>query len=317
MEKSNTCHSISASSNHSSDTSTPSSSPSASTDGHYDISEQCIGISIIDQGSLIDLTTSSIFRAYIHTGWLSSDSSPVSQVTPGYEYELDDISGSSPPPSSSPIACQEHLSYEDENEETTSYSSSGSCRYSPGSTAHAEAESASISNCIGTKRRLPSDTKESSPFVRIISQASSARFQLEKRSMVESSISLLTGPAHHGKTCSERRSRSYHTMEHPSSRLRIDKTLSIATSLSRSQSTVGDLSERHFNNRGTPPLEDLGEYAEQEPPTKKARIGRDRPDLPKLRTHFLAKEPASLRRAQSLVSQTSTDRDDEDVVKVR
>jgi hypothetical protein len=305
---------MSASSSHSSNTSTPSSTPS---DGHHDISEQCTGISVIDQGSLIDLTTSSIFRAYIHTGCLSSDFSPVSQVTPGYEYELDDISGSSPPPSSSPIAYQEYLSYEDENEEMNSHSSSGSCRYSPGSTVHAEAESANISDCLGAKRRLPSDTRESTPFVRIISRASSARFQLEKRSMVESSVSLLTGPAHHGKTCSERRSKSYHTMEHPSSRLRIDKTLSITTSLSRPQSAVGDSSERHFNNRGTPPLEDLGEYAEQEPPTKKARIGRDRPDLPKLRTHFLAKEPASLRRAQSLVSQTSTDRDDEDVVKVR
>lgn len=317
MEKSNTCHSMSASSSYSSNSSTPSSSPSASADGHHDISEPCTGISLIDQGSLIDLTTSSIFRAYIHTGYLSSDFSPVSQVTPGYEYELDDISGSPPPPSSSPIAYQEHFSYEDENEETTSHSSSGSCRYSLGSIAYAEAESANVSDCPGTKRRLPSDTKENTPFVRIISQASSARFQLEKRSMVESSVSLLTGPAHHGRMCSERRSNSYHTMAHPSSPLRTNKTLSTAKSLSRPQSTVGDSSERRSNNRGTPPLEDLGEYAEQEPPTKKARIGHDRPDLPKLRTHFLAKEPASLRRAQSLLSQTSTDRDDEDVVKVR
>jgi hypothetical protein len=234
-------------------------------------------------------------------------------VTPGYEYELDDIPGSPPPPSSSPIAYQEHLSYEDENEETTSHYSSGSCRYSPSSTAHAEAESANISDCLGTKRRLFSDTQENTPFVRITSQAP-ARFQLEKRSMVESSVPSLTGLAHHGRMCSERHSNSHHTMAHPSSQLRTNKTLSAEKSLSRPQSTIGDPSERRSNNRGTPPLENLGEYSEQEPRKKKARIGRDRPEI---RTHFLAKEPASLRRAQSLVSQTSTDRDDEDVVKVR
>ncbi|KAG2125284.1 hypothetical protein BD769DRAFT_1465686, partial [Suillus cothurnatus] len=36
------------------------------------------------------------------------------------------------------------LSYEDENEEMTSHSSSGSCRYFLGSTTHTEAESANI-----------------------------------------------------------------------------------------------------------------------------------------------------------------------------
>ncbi|KAG1868381.1 hypothetical protein DFJ58DRAFT_678805 [Suillus subalutaceus] len=245
MEKSNTCHSMSASSSHSSNTSTPSSSLSAGIEGHHDKSEPRIGISLVDQGNFIDLTTSSNLRAYIHTGYLSSDFSPVSLVTPGYEYELDDISGS-PPPSSSPI--QEPLSYEDENEETTSHSSSGSCIYPPGSIAHAGAESAHILDC-----------------------------------------------------------------------LRTNQTLSTEKSLSRSQSIVGNSSEGRFHNYGTLPLEDLGENVEEEPPTKRARTGylaSDRPDLLKIRTHFLAKEPASLRRAQSLVSQTSTDRDDEGVVKL-
>ncbi|KAG2032937.1 hypothetical protein BDR03DRAFT_729484 [Suillus americanus] len=254
---------------------------------------------------------------------MSSDVSPVPPVTPGYEYELDDISGSPPPPSSSPIAYQELLSYEDENEETAYHSSSGSCGYPPDSTqaACAEAESANSSDCLKTKHQLLSNSKENTPFVQFTSQAPrAARLQLEKRSMVESSVPLLTGLAHHGRMCSERRSNSNRTIAHPSSRLRTNKILSTEKSLSRPQSTVSDSSEGCFDNQGTSPLEDLGECAEQEPPTKKARIGRlasDRPDLPKIRTRFLAKEPASLRRAQSLVSQTSTDRDDEDVVKVR
>ncbi|KAG2128396.1 hypothetical protein BD769DRAFT_699075 [Suillus cothurnatus] len=119
--------------------------------------------------------------------------------------------------------------------------------------------------------------------------------------------------------CSERRSNSYHTMAHRSSRLRTNKTWSPAKSLSRPQLPVSDSSEGCLKNRGIPSLEDPGEYVEQEPPTKKARIGHlanGRPDVPKIRTRFLAKEPASLRRAQSLVSQTSTDRDVEDVVKL-
>ncbi|KAG1769955.1 hypothetical protein EV702DRAFT_1281971 [Suillus placidus] len=320
MEKTNICHSMSASSSYSSNTSTPSSSPSAGTKGHHDISESCIGISLVDQGSLTELTTSSDLRACIHTGYLSSAFSPVSPVTPSYEHELDDISGSPPPPpSSSPIAYQEPLPYEDEDEETTSHSSSGSCRYLPGSTAHAEAESANISDCLKTKRRLLSNTQENTSFVQFTSQALSDRLQLEKKSIVESSVPLLTGLARHGRRYSEQHSNSYHTIPHASNRLRTNKTLSTAKSLSRPQSTVGDSSEGRFNNRGTLPLDDLIEHAEQEPPTKKAKTGRlasDRSDLPKIRTRFLAKEPASLRRAQSLVSQTSTDRDDEDVVKL-
>jgi hypothetical protein len=109
-------------------------------------------------------------------------------------------------------------------------------------------------------------------------------------------------------------------MAHRSCRLRTNKTSSPAKSLSRPQLPVSDSSEGCLKNRGIPPLEDPGEYAEREPPTKKARIGHlvnGRSDVPKIRTRFLAKEPASLRRAQSLVSQTSTDRDVEDVVKVR
>ncbi|KAG2048537.1 hypothetical protein BDR06DRAFT_771176 [Suillus hirtellus] len=320
MEKSNICHSISTSSSHSRNTSTPSSSPSVSTEVYHDISRPRIGISLVGQGSLTELITSSNLCAYIHTGYLSSDLSPVSSVTPGYEHELDDISASPPPPSSSPIDYPEVLPHEDKNEETTYHSPSGSCRYPPGSPAHAEAESANITDSSRTKRRLLGNTPEHMPFVQFTSEAPSARFQLEKKSMVKPSIPLLTGLARHGRMCSERRSNSYHTMVHPSSRLRTNKTLSIAKSLPGPQSIVGDSCEGHFNNRRTLPLEDLGEYAEQEPPTKKIRICRlasDRPDLPKIRTHFLAKEPASLRRAQSLVSQTSTDRDDEDVVKVR
>ncbi|KAG2346280.1 hypothetical protein BDR05DRAFT_74269 [Suillus weaverae] len=320
MEKSNICHSMSASSSYSSNASTPSSSPSAGTKGHHDISEPCIGISLVDQGSLTELTTSSNLRAYIHTGHLSSDFSLVSPVTPGYERELDDISASPPPPSSSPIAYQESLPCEDESEETTSHSSSGSCRYLPGSTAHAEAESANILDCLKTKRQLLSNTQENLPFVQFTSQALSDGLQLEKRFIVESSVPLLTGLARHGRRYSERRSNSYHTMPHALNRLRTNKTLGTAKSLSRPQSTVGDSSEGRFNSCGTLPLDDLVEYVEQEPPTKKAKTGRlasDRSDLINIRTRFLAKEPASLRRAQSLVSQTSTDRDDEDVVKVR
>lgn len=320
MEKSNICHSISTSSSYSRSTSTPSNSPSVGTEVYHDISRPRIGISLVDQGSITEIITSSNLRAYIHTGYLSSHFSPVSSVTPGYEHELDDISGSPPPPSSSPIAYPELLPHEDENEETTYHSPSGSCRHLLDPPTHVEAEPANVTDCSRTKRRLLSNTPENTPFVQFTYEAPSTRLQLEKKSMVKPSIPLLTGFARHGRMCSERRSNSYHTLVHPSSRLRINKALSTAKSLPGPQSIVGDSSEGHFNNRGTLPLEDLGEYAEQEPPTKKVRICRlasDRPDLPKIRTHFLAKEPASLRRAQSLVSQTSTDRDDEDVVKVR
>jgi len=313
MKRLNICHSMSASS---SNISTPSSTPSAGTEGHHDISEPCIGISLVDQRSLVELTTSSNSRAYIHAEYLSPGSSPVSPVTPGYDHELDDISGSPPPPSSSPNAYQEPLSYEDENEETTSHSSSGSCRYFLGSTTRTEAESANISDCLRTKHRLLSNTRENTPFVQITSEAP-ARLQLEKRSMVEPSVLSLTGFAHQGRMCFERRSNSYYTTAH---RSRTNKTWSPAKSLSRPQLPVSDSSEGCLKNHGILPLEDPGEYVEQEPPTKKARIGHlanGRPDVPKIRTRFLAKEPASLRRAQSLVSQTSTGRDVEDVVKVR
>ncbi|KAG1729443.1 hypothetical protein EDB19DRAFT_2027731 [Suillus lakei] len=208
------------------------------------------------------------------------------------------MSESPPPPSSSPIVYQELSPCEDENEETTPCYSSGSCRYLPGSTACGEEESANILDRPRTKRRFLSGAHENAPFVQFTSQGNeppSTRLQLENNSMVGSSMPLLT---HYGRTCSERRSNSYHTMAHPSSRLRTNKTLSTASSLSRPQSTIGDSSAGRFNKRGTLPLEHSGESAEQEPPTKKAR------------------EPASLRRAQSLVSQTSTDRDDEDVVKL-
>ncbi|KAG2122731.1 hypothetical protein DEU56DRAFT_70855 [Suillus clintonianus] len=324
MEESNICCSpISTSSSYSSSTRTPSSSPSAGTEGHHDISEPRIGISLVGKGTLTELTKTSNSRAYIHPGRLSSDFSvgPLSPVTPGYEYELDDISTSPPPLSSSPIAYPEPFPYEDENDETTPcYSSaSGSCKYLPGSTAHAEAESMNIPDGKRKKRRLLSDAQENTPFVQFTSQIPSTGLQLEK-STVGSSVPVLTGLAHNVRACTEQRSSSHYTRTHPSSRSRINETLSTTKSLSRLQSTIGDSNEGLFNKCGTLPLEHLGESAEQEHPTKKARIGRlasHRTDLPKIRTQFSAKEPASIRRAQSLVSQTSTDRDDEDVIKVR
>ena len=106
-------------------------------------------------------------------------------------------------------------------------------------------------------------------------------------------------------------------------RSRTSKSSRTAKSPPNPQSTAGDLSELsegRFNRRAILPLELLRDSADHEPPMKKARIDRlsnHRTDLPKIRISFSANEPASLRRAQSLISQTSTDRDDEDVVKVR
>ncbi|KAG1728384.1 uncharacterized protein EDB91DRAFT_859195 [Suillus paluster] len=309
MEESKICSSISRSSSYSSNTITPASSPSAGTGGHHDISQlPRIGIPSVDQGSPTERTMSSNRRAYIHPGYPFFDfpDNPVSPVTPDDEYGLDDISGSPPPPSSSPIAYQDSSPRGDEYEETISHSSSGSCRYLLDPTAHAEAES-DISDRLSTKRRLLSDAQANTPFVQFSYQGDpppSTRLQLEKKSIVASS---------------ERCSSSYHIKAHPSSRSRTSKTLRTAKSLSRPHSTVGGPSKGCLHKRGTLLLEHLGESAEQEPPPKKARIGRlasHRTDLPKIRTAF-SKEPASLRRAQSLISQTSTERDDEDVVKVR
>jgi hypothetical protein len=119
---------------------------------------------------------------------------------------------------------------------------------------------------------------------------------------------------------SERCSISHHIKAHPSKRLRASKTLKTVKSLSETKSTECDPSQGHFKRRRVLPLEHLRDYVEQKPRTKKARIdrpGSHRSDLLKIRTSFSAKGPASLRRAQSLVSQISTDRDDEAVVKVR
>jgi len=54
---------------------------------------------------------------------------------------------------------------------------------------------------------------------------------------------------------------------------------------------------------------DIRDSADQEPPMTRARIdclSNHRTDLPKIQFSFSAKEPASLRIAQSLISQTST-----------
>lgn len=305
----------------------------------------------------ITMSCNTTSNAYIHPGYAFCEiiDSPTSPNTVGDEHESDDIFGS-PPPSSSPITHEEPFHCEGEIVETapSHHSSFDDSTYStyllgPTGTPSSKANSANNSGHQQTKSRLlngpldrPSQSQiivvqitdipdiaaaydcraNTAPFVQFASLRNSSpsrEIQLEKRLMAGPSVPLLTSLAHHRLMCSERRSSSLIKVR-PSNRLGASKTLRTAKSLSKVQSTADDPSEGRFNRRRILPLEHRRDSAELEPPTKAARIDRlsgHRPDLPKIRTCFSAKEPASLRRAQSLVSQTSTDRDDEDIIKVR
>ncbi|OJA18150.1 hypothetical protein AZE42_09636 [Rhizopogon vesiculosus] len=225
----------------------------------------------------------------VESATITSRQRPVLLTTPGDAYGLDDTSGSLPPPSSSPVTYEEPFPCEDKIEEVDhSYLdgsiSSGFLQGPTGATPRAEARIANFSGRQKTEPQLlnePLDHPSHVIGVQITdilgNSLPSTGFKLEKL-MTMSSISLLTSLAHHsGSMLSER--------------------LIIKT-----QSTTSDARK-----------------PDEEPPMKKARTDRlssHCTDLPKLRTSFSAKDPASLRRAQSLVSQTTTDRDDEDVVKL-
>jgi hypothetical protein len=349
--QSNTRCAISTSSSYSSNDNTLFNSPSAAGTGggdsitgdHHNISEPYFGISLLYEGYPTETTTSHNPNAYIHPGYAFSDfiDCPASPNTLGNEHKLDDIAGGTPPPSSSPTVYEEPCPCDHKFEETALHFSI----HGPSGTPRAETKSANVSGHQQSKPRplvqpldllshvidfqitdeavSCDDQANAAKFIQFAclgSPSPSAGVQLEKKSVTASSMPLLASLAHHRSMFSERCSISHHIKAHPSKRLRTSKTLKTVKSLSKTKSTECDPSQGHFKRRRILPLEHLRDSVEQKPQTKKARIdrpGSHRSDLLKIRTSFSAKGPASLRKAQSLVSQTSTDRDDEAVVKVR